>query len=179
MTLKYSLNQNDFLQHQLFLASKTKSIKNRMNRTWLILSIAFLMIGISFYKNDNFNFYFFIFFSILTLLFYPFYQKYHYKNHYLKHININYKYRFGVVSSLIFNENTIDSISEIGESKLNYTAFDEIDEIEKYFFLKIKTGGGIIIPKTEIENVEEFKIILNNLIKKYNWKEIIELNWKW
>ena len=179
MTLKYSLNENDFLQHQLFVASKTESIKKQKLKTWLLLTLAILMMSVPFYRNEKFTFYFLIIFSLVTLLFFPIYQKYQYKKHYLKYININYKNRFGQVSSLIFNEDQIETISVIGESKINYDAFEEIDEIENYFFLKIKTGGGIIIPKKEIKSIDEFRIILKKLIAKYNWKEIIELNWKW
>jgi hypothetical protein len=42
MTLTYSLDNNDYLQHQLYLASKSKRIKNKRFKSWIATTMFFL-----------------------------------------------------------------------------------------------------------------------------------------
>ena len=53
MTIKYSLNQNDFLQHQLYIASKNNSVKNQRRKGWFITTLAFSVLGGIFYQDGN------------------------------------------------------------------------------------------------------------------------------
>jgi len=180
MTLEYILDENDYLQHQLFTASKTKGIKNQRLKTWIIITIAFFCLGLLFLdKEEKFLAYYFLGFGILSLVFYPFYQRNQYRKHYLKFIKNTYKNRFGETSRVSFNETFIQVNSSDSESKINYEALEEVNEIRDYIFLKLKSGGSLIIAKNRIENIEEVKEQIFKISKKYNLKQNIELNWKW
>ncbi|WNM18171.1 YcxB family protein [Flavobacterium capsici] len=56
---------------------------------------------------------------------------------------------------------------------------EEIIEIKDYIYLKIKTGGYFILPKSKIENVTEVQINLASLAEKLKINYTKELEWKW
>lgn len=181
MELKFSLNENDFLEHQLFLASKTDRIKKQRRKSWILVTFIFFGLSVIFFQTKNtIMVYYFLVLGIISLIFYPYYQKYHYRKHYQKYIRDTYKNRFDQIVTLKFEEDFIETSDMNGESKINYSAFEEIIEIENYFFLKLKTGGSIIIPKKlKLENIIDLKSELVQKIEKYQIKIKDELNWKW
>ena len=90
MTLKYTLTEDDYLQHQLYIASKTNRIKKKRRQSWITMVFVFVALTVLLFQTDNIllSFYFGVL-SILTLIFYPFYLKKHYKKHYQK---IHFRY---------------------------------------------------------------------------------------
>ena len=179
MTLQYTLNENDFLQHQLYVASKNKRIKQQRKRTWLIYSGSFLLLSLMFYQSDNkFLTYYFLIFGLLFLCFFPFYQKWHYKNHYKKFINENYKNRFGQAENISLTEDCIETKDITSESKLNLTAIENITETSDYFYIKMKAGGHLIIPKSGVESVDGLRDKLKRFANKLSIDFILNLNWR-
>jgi YcxB-like protein len=180
MKLEYQLDENDYLQHQLYTASKTERIKKQRIKSWIFVSLTFFLISLLFLKNeDKSTFYIFIMVGIITLIFYPYYLRNHYKNHYLKFIKDTYKNRFGKMSIIEFFDEEIVTNDSDSESKVKYSALDEFNEIDGHIFLKLKTSGSFIIPKLKIENLENLKSELKNIAEKYNIKQNVELEWKW
>ena len=179
MELKFALNSDDYLQHQLYSVNKNPRIVKKRKRAWLMITLTFAIISLfSFVKPDFFTIGSGVF-AVISLFFYPIYERNQYKKHYKKHVNEVYKNRFGIESSLSFNEKNIESISEIGESNFNYSAFESFVEISNYYFLFLKTGGAIIIPKTVTSTIIDFKEQLNLLSVKNNISFEEDLNWKW
>ena len=153
MELNYTLNENDYLQHQLYIASKSERINKERKKSLTTVTFTFLALSFIFYTTDNqFLMYSFILLGILCLLFYPFYLRKHYFEHYQIYISDIYKNRFNEPCKLVFTENSIESIDITGETKINIFILEEINETGKYFYLKTKTGGDIIIPKIQLEN---------------------------
>lgn len=180
MTLKYSLDLNDYLQFQLYTASKSKRIKNKRIKSLLIVMGIFLMLAVLFFqKEERVLMYYFIGCSVLSLIFYPLYLRNHYKKHYQRFIAENYKFRFDEECVITFNENLIQTIDRTGESKVKISEIEEIAEINGYFYLKMKTGGALIISKLKIENPERVKEYLNSLANGLGVRYVIEPNWKW
>ena len=129
MTLIYSLDQNDFLQHQLYIASKSARIKKKRRNSWLLVTIAFFVLGLVFYDMANkLMMYYFFGASLISFIFYPFYLKYHYKKHYQKFINDTYKNRTAEPSTICFKEQQVELFDKTAESKINFTEFEEIVE---------------------------------------------------
>ncbi|MCL9806543.1 YcxB family protein [Flavobacterium amniphilum] len=180
MVLEYSLDENDYLTHQLYTASKSKRTKKQRRKSWIIVSSLFFILGLLFLKEEN-NFlsYYFFGFGIITLIFYPFYLRNHYKKHYQKFITDTYKSRFGEIAKVNFHEEYLQTSDSNSESKINYTALEEINEIGDYIFLKLTSGGSLIIPKAKVDTIEEVKEEIKKISRKYGLAENIELNWKW
>ncbi len=179
MELNYSLDENDFLEYQLYTASTSKNIRNQRRKNLLLMIVIFLAFFISIYNSTTSFPIIPLLIYIALIIAYKFYETYRYKNHYIKFINENYKERFGLISNLNFAENQIIEQSKLGESKINYESLTEINETKNYYFLKLLNSQSLIIPKKEIQNIQQFNSILNEIKSKYNLKKNIDLDWKW
>lgn len=176
---KITLDKDDFLRYQLFTASKSKRIKNKRIRTWILLTISFLVLGLAIRQNeDGFLSYYFIGFSLITLIFYPLYQRRHYKKHYEKHIDENYANRIGIESELGFENGFIVSVGDNQEGKIKLTEIQEINEISENLFIKIKTGESVIIP-SRYNEYDNLKKQLSDLVEPLGVTWINQQDWKW
>ncbi|SHG08855.1 YcxB family protein [Flavobacterium johnsoniae] len=181
MELKYTLTENDYLQQQLYLASKSKLIKKQRIKSRLLVLIILLVIGFLFYMAQNiFLTYYFGGSGVICFFLYPIYLKFYYQRHYRKYIKENFKNRIGIISTLLFKEDVLEAYSEnIGSSEVKFSAFENISEIKDYFFIALKTGVSIMIPKSEIINIEAVRSELKMITEKIGINFISELNWKW
>ncbi len=180
MTLSYQLDQNDFLQHQLFLASKTGRIKKQRTISRLIVSGSMLVLSFLFYQSGNsVLFYYFLGVGILAIFFYPLYQRRRYKDHYARAIADTYKNRFGQTANIKFTDLAIETNDSTGESKINLSELDNITETGDHFFLRLKTGVCLIIPKSKIGDLTQLETELKQLCQKLDIDFVKELDWKW
>ena len=180
MVLEFSLDENDFLQHQLFVASKSDRIKSKRRKSWMIVSLAVLIVGILFYEQDNkFMVYCFLALLIYTICFYPLYLRSLYKKHFAEFVADAYKNRVGIMTSVSIGDNLIECFDKTGESKINTTELTEISETGEHIYLRLKIGESLIIPKLKIENLVAFRTELLHLSGKLGINYTSELNWKW
>lgn len=179
MNLQLSLDEKDFLQYQLYNASKSRNIHSQRLKNLIMMVIVFtLMFFYVYYKTNEFNFLILVIYIVLIVI-YKIYEKYRYENHYKKFISENYKNRLGLISNVNFNENDIEEKSLLGSANINYDSIVEINEIKDYYFLKLITSQSLILPKKSISDIIEFEKIIEKLKKKYEIKHNKELNWKW
>ena len=177
-----TLDENDYLTHQLYIASKTPRIKKARIRSWILTTVACLSMTYLFFENGNdFLGFYFLIASVLSLALYPFYSRWRYKRHYQRFIADTYKNRFGEECSLEINEDVILTKDRTREAKINCSELEEINEIKEFFFLKLKTGGSIIISKVKTDAQELVKLQegLKELVNKKGIKHNMELDWKW
>ena len=177
MIITVTLNEEDYLTHQLYTASKNKGLKNRRRKNWLILTGLFFLTA--FFAKGKIDFYAYYFFTagVLTLIFYPYYQSYKYKKHFKKVVAENYEYRIGKEGVVHFQPDIIEIKDITGESKINTSEISQINEIKTHYFIKIKSGESLIIPKAAVP-----EIFLTNAIAIFNNHNIVvnkELNWNW
>lgn len=178
MKLQYSLTENDFLQYQLYTSSKNKS------RTKQILLLVVVVILINAYycyrliTEGNFSFLFLVWTAILLVLI-PIYMRWRFINHFKNFIKKNYKERIGIVSEINFKENDVEISSPIASTNIYNDSFSEFIEIKDYYFLKLKTGEGLIVPKRILNNQEGFIQHLNFLKNKYQIPQETNLQWKY
>ncbi|TKG95121.1 hypothetical protein EYV94_10425 [Puteibacter caeruleilacunae] len=176
---KITLSKDDFLRFQLFTASRSKRIKTKRTRTWLILTASFIVLGLLFLqREDKFLSYYFFVFSLLTLIFYPMYERKHYRKHYKKHIREHLSNKIGVESQIGFVDGYIISRSENQESKVRITEIEEINEIAENLFIKIKTGESLIVP-SRLECYNELKDQVAEVTRSLNIGWSKQLDWKW
>ena len=180
MNLVYRLQHKDYLKQQLYQASKNKSIQKRKVRSWMLLSIAGLIMSVVLYDSESsLMFCFSACITTLTIVFYSVYFKNRFKQHYIKFISETYRKRFGKESNITFEASFIASIDMIAEAKINYSVFEEIIEISTHFFIKMETGGSLIIPKNAVQNLKKLNTLLQDLAKELKIEYTVELNWKW
>ena len=176
MTLEYKISQQDFLDFQLFTASKSERINKKKRNGWILLTLGSILIALYFYLNQNNAMA--IYFALIAIacgLFYPKYFKWRYKKHYKTYIEENYSKRFDQVEILQINDDSILSKDRTGEGKMNLSEIEKIDETGNHFFLKLSTGFSLIIPKKGLDHPDELRKRFRGLGLTLN----DETNWKW
>ncbi|MEL6718386.1 MAG: YcxB family protein [Bacteroidota bacterium] len=164
MTIEYQIHEEDFLNFQLFTASKSKSIQQKKRKGQLFITIGSLVFAGYFYANASLVLaIYFATFAVVTLLFYPKYFKWRYKKHYQKYIREHYAKRFGETAILEIKSDVIYSKDKTGEGNIKITEIEKVDETNNYFFLKISSGFTLIIPKIAVQNVSELRTKLSSL----------------
>ena len=176
MKLKYSLTNDDFLEHQLYEASKSKRIKNNRFKTRITFPIIYVILGIAWLLiNDRLFFPITMFLlAALWFLFYPIRSKKNHIKHYRNHIEETYKNRINKLVEIEFKEDYTYTKDSGSESKIKTSEIKTLIELKNHFFLKLKTDLSLIIPKKEIINIENFK----KEFVKLNIPIIDELNWE-
>lgn len=176
MILEFKIKQQDFLDFQLFTASKSERINKKKRKEWVLLTVGSILVGIYFYLNHNsvMAVYFWLV-AIICGLFYPRYFKWRYKKHYKTYIQENYSKRFGQLETIEIKDNAIFSKDKIGEGKINLSEIERIDETDKHFFIKISSGMSLIIPKGEINGPDNLRQKFQELGITLN----VEINWDW
>lgn len=177
MEIGYTLDEDDFLQYQLYTSSKSKTIKRKRLFLWILIPLLYLGLAIFnyVYKNELLFPLILIVFAILWFIIYPIYSKSRYKKHYKKHVKNNYKTRFFKPIELNINQNFIEAKDFTGESKINISEIEYLVELKNQFLIHVSSNASIIIPKRDLKEIDDFK---NEFIKlSIPIKD--ELNWKW
>ena len=180
MTLELTLRETDYLEHQLYVASRTGRIKTQRRKSWLMISGAFLVLGLLFFQGSNrFLTVYFLICGVASLLFFPLYQRRYYRKHYQNHVRRNFKNRFGVNATLTFGAEQIRITDPSGETKLNEDGVEQVIEAPNSFYLKLKMGEYLIVPKSGIADLESLRAELKILAERQNIPFVSELDWKW
>ena len=180
MTLKYGLTEHDYVQHLLFTATKSDRIKKKRRRNWITTTAVVFGVGLIFYfSKDMPMFYYCLVTGFVTLIFYPSYDRYHYRKHYKKYVADAYKNRIGIVATVVLTETTIETSDKTGKAKLNLSELQAIIETNEYFYLNLKVGESLIIPKLKIESLEELRLELKSLAAKLSINFTDDLSWNW
>lgn len=141
---------------------------------------SFFILAFLFYRSDNESLtYYFSGAGILTLFLYPLYLRFHYRRHYQKFVAETYKNRFNEIATIKFSADCIEASDKMSETKINNVEIQEIIETGEHIYLRMKSGSSLIIPKSKIESVGDFRTTLYELAGKMNINFLSELKWKW
>ncbi|MFV0472052.1 MAG: YcxB family protein [Paludibacteraceae bacterium] len=176
MTIEYKINEQDFIDFQLFTASKSDRINRKKKTERILLTIGSFIIALCFYLTHNTPM--MIYFGLVAVvcgLFYPKYFVWRYKKYYKSHIKEYYSKRFGQTERIEINNDSVFLKDKIGEGKINLSEIDKIDETNDHFFLKVSTGVSLIIPKREIPN----PYVVRDKFADIGLRVNDETNWKW
>jgi len=180
MIINYSVDENDYLTHQLYVASKSMTIKNSRLMGKIITPI--ILVGFGCVKFNEGNLFMLILLSTLAIIwffFYPLIEKHRYKKYYKNFIKETYKNTSGKAATLEVNDEYILSNHDGNESKILIKELEEINEIDNYIFIKLKIGGSFVLPKNKINSVNDLVFKLQELSKTLGIKYNFEKNWKW
>lgn len=180
MIINYRIDENDFLMHQLFAASKSARIKKTRQRNRLFLTLIYLVFAAwSFVTSRYLTGIIFSGIAILWFFIYPVWESHHYIRHYKAFIKENYRDRFGKEFSFEFGNDFIIAKENGSESKILTTELVVINEIAQAIFLRLKGGAAFILTKDKIADIDSVKERLKELAAHLGIKYEIEENWKW
>lgn len=182
-TIKFTLDETDYLTYQLFYASKSGDIKKARKRA-LNYMVLFVIILVILFMNQvacgTLYKLVVLIVVLIAVIIMPFRLKNTYKKLYLKHTRAVYKNDFGKTIELTFTAETIEAITVTGTSNTLVSQIVEINEIEKYWFLHLQTlGKAFIIPKEKLQNTDETGSAIKEIAKRFNIKYNLDLEWKW
>lgn len=180
MTVTFTHDEHDYLDQQLYVASKSKPIIQRRQRGRILIPFfAMIMIGLQFYKQN----YFFAIYALVVgaawFFLYPIFEKHRYLKFYKKYITENFKERFHKEISAEFKSNSIvmKDISTSGE--INYSEIEKIIEIQSSFYIKLKSSAYLIFPKNKTHELSTLHQAFAFLKEKHNIPFSAELDWTW
>lgn len=176
MTYEYDLDEQDFVDYQLFIVSKSERMLKKKRNSRLLLTAGSFSIAAYFYAvGTSGMMYYFLLIGVLTALFYPKYYKWRYKNHYRNFIRTNYAARFNKPATLELTQSQVIARDDSGEGKVHLTEVEQVNETQNHFFLQLKSNDSLIIPKKKLDDFQNLKAEF----KSRNLKIVDELDWKW
>ena len=181
MKYTFSLEESDYLTHQLFVVSTSKPAVWRRRRSWILITLAFLCLAWVFQKESNeFLRNYFIGISIISLIFYPFYSRWRYKKHYSNHINENLSQNFGKEVTIEFlDEHFLTQDAFGSESKISYSQVQSFNELPEHFLVRLNNSQSLILPKNKTEPIDELRRGLTELASKLGFNINDNTSWKW
>lgn len=180
MNLIIENKEEDYLTFHLYNASQSKDIQYKKKRSWILITLAFLMLAYLFYSQDNtvLSIYFLVF-AIISVIGYPFYWKYRMHQHYKSHVINVYAGRLAAPTELILKDDFIAAKSEEEEWKFNTSQIKSIARLPEHFFIKLKTANTFILPKRDIKNPASLDEFFNTLSLNLHFPYFDHRSWKW
>jgi hypothetical protein len=174
MHITFKIEQDDFLTFQLYTVSQSKNVLRTRRRGQLLTTVAGLLLTLNLFVTGSYiAACVMLVFAIAIYFLYPRYHKWRLKSHFLKFSKKNYGSQFGQEESLETKGDHIISKNIAGEGKVNARELESLIEIKEHYFLKMKNGSSIILPKRDILETKELKKDL----KKMGVKMIKDLDW--
>lgn len=180
MTIEYTLTEEDFLTHQLYIASTSERIKKKRRNTRIVIPVLYIGLGLFFLSDDNSSLsVFFIVFGCLWYFVYPEWERKRYIRHYKSFINENYSERINRPASLTIDGETLITSDQSSESRVKTEEIKQVTELPFIMLITLKTGVSLIVSKTKVQDTGILITRLRELAAQLNVPYVQELNWTW
>lgn len=176
MKFEYEIQEQDYLNFQLYTATKSARFEKKKQNGRYFITICSLILACYFiYSKDWGMAAYFGLTTVVFFLFYPWYFKWRQKVHYTKYIRRNYRNLFGRSETMEVKGNTLHLVNSTGEGTIKATELDRLIETNTHFFIEMKTGASLIIPIHKMEDAETLRKQINGM----KIKVVKDLDWKW
>lgn len=181
MKYSFSLDESDYLTHQLFIAASSKQSLNRRRRSWLLVTGSFVVLAFVFLnKGDTGIGTNFIIAGVFSFIFYPFFIRWKYKRHFEKHIKEHLSNNFGQKMNFEIGEDQfITRDEENSESKISFSLTKSMHELPKHFLIRLDNGQSLILPKEKVPDLDRLRSDLVSLAQKLNLMIVDNTKWNW
>jgi len=180
MEFEFKIEEDDFLTFQLYNASKSKAIRKTRKRRRSTVSILYITVSFIFLLLQNYPMAFgFFLISVLWFVLYPMYERRKYVRQFKKYVAEHFKESFTKKSKVKVEDGVWYSKNEDKEAQFLIKDISEINEILDYFFIKLKSGYILIIPKREINELVNLTTTLKDSALKHSFIYNKDLEWEW
>jgi hypothetical protein len=164
MEIKYHLTEADYIQFNMFHIKNSEAIMGALKKQRFYTPIFYIAFAFIFSKILAIPFLFaFVPFFVLSLLWVLFYEKYFFwrvirqtKKMIKEGKNTSI---LGEHQMLLTEEGIVDKTSS-GETKVIWSGINELKENENYFYLYNSALSAYILPKQQIQNLDEISSYL-------------------
>ncbi|MCX6182347.1 MAG: YcxB family protein [Bacteroidetes bacterium] len=179
MVLQFELEEGDYLTYQLFIASRSESIKKKRKKSRITVPIIYLGFAIFlFYIEGYFIGSLFLMFGMLWYLFFPKWEKKRYVKHYRNFIKENHSSKLGKRIQIEITDGFLIAKSETSESKTSLPSIQGFIELKDLVLIRIDESQSFLIPKRNIFATEWISE-LKKTAAKHNKAYIEEQQWNW
>lgn len=177
LELHFKLTKEDYLNFQLYAASRNPRIKKQRLRGRIFASLLFLIFGITTLVIDSFLKYIYFSATIFVFFLYPLYTKWFYKRHFRKYIEQTFDPDNDSIT-LLFSDSALEAKDKKATSSMKLQDLLSFTETSDYFYLQVSKAVYFILPKERVP-AEEVRIYLQDRSKALNIPYKEELDWKW
>ena len=150
MELFYRLYEEDYLQHELYCATKSRSVIESRKRSRFSIVVFLVIASVLFLSGNHYLLAMYLFVAaIIVYLLYPAVLRKQYEKHYRNLIKETYPDKKDEKSSVELTEYGITIKNPYSEYKVSWIEVNRVVEIGQYFFIGIGPSN-IIIPKTKV-----------------------------
>ncbi|MET4105171.1 hypothetical protein [Hymenobacter sp. UYP22] len=180
MEVTYALTADDYVNHQLYLASTSDRIRSNRLRSHVIATLALGVLALFFYLQDNiYLMFYFLFFTVICGILFPVYSRRRYMKHYENFVRENYKDRFNELIFIKVDNNSLLTKDKISEGCINMSEISEIVEVSSAIYLRLTTNMSLILPKQQIARFPELRHELLRIATQLQIPYINALGWSW
>lgn len=180
MIFEFTLDENDFLTFNLFVASKSDRIRKRRFRSRLAAPIVQAAFGLVFlFDHKILPGIIFLAAAPIWYLVYPKWEKRYYTKSYKAFIKENMGALINKKVSLEFTDGFILAKESGNEGKIPFSELDSVHEISSSIFIRLKGGKAFIVPKNKIFNLDALKSILKEIAQSASVKYETDESWEW
>ena len=180
MTISYQLQEEDYLNYQLFVASRSERIVKKRKRNRLLVPVLYVLLGVAFASQASWALAgTFVILGVLWFFLYPLWERNMYVKHYRNFIQEHYKQSRDKTLKLELNREYFWTSDGENESKIQCKEILDMWETGNQIFIRIQGGQAFILPKKSIPELETLIVFLKDLALKLEVKYEVDLNWKW
>jgi hypothetical protein len=161
MEIKYNLTEEDYLNFNIFTLKRSKTAMRALKIQRFFAPILFIILSFVMSKVGDIPFwYWFITFLIMGIIWAVFYPNYFFNSvtrRVKKMLNEGKNNGFLGEHVMLMNEVGINESTSSGETKVNWSGITDFQEDTHYFYLYNSAVSAFILPKRELNNVDEIK----------------------
>jgi hypothetical protein len=176
MKIAYNLTAEDFLEFNLYTASKSEINIKKQRNGMIILLVMIAIMSVYLIVDKNYETLIYpALLAITVLFFYKKFFKWKLKSGYKKYVASVHADQLDKEESIEIKKKSIYIKNQSGEGSIENNDVVELIEISTLFMLLLKSGTSIVIPKRDLENEAELTASIKN--SGINFRQ--ELDWKW
>ncbi|HLP10498.1 MAG TPA: hypothetical protein VK177_01130 [Flavobacteriales bacterium] len=180
VTIKFKADLEDYLTHQLFIASKSPGIARKRSRNKMVVGLLFTAAGLSFFATENIPVgSAFVTIALLWFVFYPIWEANYFKKKMQEMLLENFKTPPTNQTTITLAKDIITVNDEHNSTQIKTALVTLIVEIPRLILVRFEDGKSFLVPKNKVENLEEFENALHELAKLLGVKYNEERTWKW
>ncbi|HYG50203.1 MAG TPA: hypothetical protein VD905_04830 [Flavobacteriales bacterium] len=180
VTIHFKADLDDYLTHQLFIASKSASIAKKRRRNKLVVSFLFAAAGATFFATGNIPLgSALLTIGILWFVFYPVWEAKQFTKQMHNMLLENFKTPPNNQTTITLNKDVILIHDETNKTSIKTGLVTLIVEIPSLILVRFSDGRSFLVPKNKTENLEDFENGLRELARQLNIKYTEEPEWRW
>lgn len=180
MTIQYTLKEEDYLQFQLLMVSRSRQLTKRRAIGRLFLIIIYGILGIVIWEKRGVLAAAFYFIICLPLYFlYLYMERRQFLSHFRKYTKTQYSQYYGKTFTLDLNPDELVSSDGDQRARTPLSSVVSILETGTLFILMLKEHHPILISKSNPAKLGEVKSWLTSKAADLNIPYEEQLTWKW